>query len=228
MSLLSGIGKKRLNGKKELTKQKEIKELPEPGMIYIPLIMGASTDFEVHVKDGEHVKKGTKLVTRKDIYVPLYSPVSGTVKGIEKRMHTIGKVQNHLIIENDFKDEEEIPFSYENVDSLTKEDLVEAMKEIGLLGLGGSGFPTFIKYQSAKDIDVVLINAVECEPYLTSDYKVMKKHSEELIDGTNLLMKAANSKKGIIAIKKTNADLFEKLKEEAKKYSRIPLNLIAH
>ena len=177
MSLLSGIGKKRLNGKKELTKKKEILNLREPDTIYIPLIMGASLDFDVHVKEGDYVKKGTKLVTRKDIYVPIYSPVSGTVKGIAKRMHTSGKVQNHLIIENDFKNEEIDPFSYENVDNLTKEELVGAMKEIGVLGLGGSGFPTYVKYESAKNIDTVLINAVECEPYLTSDYKVMEKHA---------------------------------------------------
>ena len=217
MNLLSGIGKIKLVGKKELTKEKEILSIPEPEKIYIPLIIGTSLDFEVHVEDGEYVKKGTKLATRKDLYVPLYSPISGIVKGIEKRMHTSGKVQNHLVIENDFECKETISFSYENVDKLTREELVSAMKEIGILGLGGSGFPTYVKYENAKDIDVVLINAVECEPYLTSDYKIMKKHAKELVDGTNLLVKAADSKKGIIALKVTNFNLLDKLKKEAEK-----------
>lgn len=223
MSLLSGLGKIRLNGKKELTKSKEVITLPEPKMIYIPLIIGASTDFDVFVKEGDYVCKGTKLALRKDLYVPIYSPVSGTVKGIEKRMHTSGKVQNHLIIENDFKDEEQIPFSYENPDKLTSQELVEAIKEIGILGLGGSGFPTYVKYQNTKKVDIILINAVECEPYLTSDYKVMEKHSDELLDGTHFLMKAGEAKKGVIAIKVTNDKLITKLQEKAKSFNDIEI-----
>lgn len=226
MNLISGIGKIRLKGKKELTKSKEIVSIPEPSVIYIPLIIGASTDFEVHVKEGDKVSKGTKLATRKDMYVPIYSPVSGIVKGIEKRMHMSGKVQNHLIIENDFKNEEIEPFAYENPDSLTPEELVGAIKEIGILGLGGSGFPTYVKYENAKNIDTVLINAVECEPYLTSDYKIMEKHSEELIDGTHFLMKAGRAKKGIIAVKIINEKLIEKLKEKSEKFKDIEVTAV--
>ena len=226
MNLISGIGKIRLKGKKELTKSKEIVSIPEPSVIYIPLIIGASTDFEVHVKEGDKVSKGTKLATRKDMYVPIYSPVSGIVKGIEKRMHMSGKVQNHLIIENDFKNEEIEPFAYENPDSLTPEELVGAIKEIGILGLGGSGFPTYVKYENAKNIDTVLINAVECEPYLTSDYKIMEKHSEELIDGTHFLMKAGRAKKGIIAVKVINEKLIEKLKEKSEKFKDIEVTAV--
>lgn len=221
MNLISGIGKIRLNGKKGLTKNKEIVTIPEPEMIYIPLIIGASTAFDVHVQEGDHVCKGTKLATRTDMYVPIYSPVSGTVKGIEKRMHISGKVQNHLIIENDFKDDEVVPFSYENPDELSAEELVAAIKEIGVLGLGGSGFPTYIKYENAKDIDTVLINAVECEPYLTSDYKIMEKHAKELIDGTHFLMKAGHAKKGVIAIKVVNNKLAKKLQEATEGYQNI-------
>ncbi len=227
MNLISGIGKIRLKGKKELTKSKEIVSIPEPPVIYIPLIIGASTNFEVHVKEGDKVSKGTKLATRKDMYVPIYSPVSGTVKGIEKRMHMSGKVQNHLIIENDFKNEEIEPFAYENPDNLTPEELVGAIKEIGILGLGGSGFPTYVKYENAKNIDTVLINAVECEPYLTSDYKIMEKHSEELIDGTHFLMKAGRAKKGIIAVKVINEKLIEKLKEKSREFKDIEVVAVA-
>ncbi len=137
-----------------------------------------------------------------------------------------GKVQNHLIIENDFKNEEIEPFAYENPDSLTPEELVGAIKEIGILGLGGSGFPTYVKYENAKNIDTVLINAVECEPYLTSDYKIMEKHSEELIDGTHFLMKAGRAKKGIIAVKIINEKLIEKLKEKSEKFKDIEVTAV--
>ncbi|MBF1336196.1 MAG: RnfABCDGE type electron transport complex subunit C, partial [Leptotrichia sp.] len=132
-----------------------------------------------------------------------------------------GKVQNHLLIENDFKNEEVVPFSYENPDELSAEELVAAIKEIGVLGLGGSGFPTYIKYENAKNIDTVLINAVECEPYLTSDYKIMEKHAKELIDGTHFLMKAGHAKKGVIAIKVVNDKLAKKLQEATEGYQNI-------
>ncbi len=223
MGLLSGMGKIKIRGKKGLTKYKEIMELDEPDKIYIPLIIGMSTDFTVHVTENDEIKKGTKIATRNDMYVPIYSPVSGKVIGIEKRMHTTGKIQNHLIIENNHLDEEIVPFKYENVDSYDSKQLIEAMKEIGLLGLGGSGFPTYVKYENAKNIDTILINAVECEPYLTSDYKVMDKYYKDLLEGTRFLVKAANAKNAVIAIKKGNEDLIGKLKEYSKPYDEIEI-----
>ena len=227
MGLLSGIGKSKIIGKKELTKYNDVKVIEEPSVVYIPIIIGMSTDFEIHVNDGEHVNIGTKIATRKDIYVPLYSPISGTVKGIIKKMHTSGRLQNHLVIENDYRNTEIKPFIYNNIDKLTREELVLAMKEIGILGLGGSGFPTFVKYENAKNINTILINAVECEPYLTSDYKIIEKKMKELLDGTSLLMKSANAKKAVIALKKGNEELIELLSEEAKHYLGIDVKVVS-
>ena len=226
MGLLTGIGKSKIIGKKELTKYKDIMTIEEPNILYIPLIIGMSTDFQVHVNEGDYVKIGTKIATRKDIYVPLYSPISGHVRGIVKRMHTSGRIQNHLIIENDYKKIEIKPFNYNNVNELSKESLVSAMKEIGVLGLGGSGFPTFIKYENAKNIDTILINAVECEPYLTSDYKIMQNNINELLDGTELLVKAANAKKAIIALKKGNEELIKLLQEKSKEFKNIEVKSV--
>lgn len=84
---------------KRINKIQRCESYEEPSVVYIPIIIGMSTDFEIHVNDGEHVNIGTKIATRKDIYVPLYSPISGTVKGIIKKMHTSGRLQNHLVIE---------------------------------------------------------------------------------------------------------------------------------
>jgi len=221
MSFLSGLGKVKLDGQKGLTKDKPILAIEAPDVVYIPLVIGAAIQFDVHVQAGDEVKVGTKLATRKDMYVPIYSPVSGTVKGIEKRMHSSGRPQNHIAIENNHQYESVKAIDIENADTLTKEEIVNAMKELGLIGLGGAGFPTFMKYGRTDGIHTILINGVECEPFLTSDHLAMKRDPHALMDGTKFMMKAAGCDKAIIAIKEHKPDLLEVLRNEASKYQGI-------
>lgn len=221
MSILSGKGKVKLNGQKGLTKDKPILAIEAPDVVYIPLVLGMATDFDVHVKEGDHVYIGTKIATRKSMYVPIYSSVSGTVKGIEKRMHASRRLQQHIVIENDHKNERVKAYEVADPDNMSQEDVFNAIKELGIVGLGGSGFPTYIKYSNPQNIETVLINGVECEPYLTSDHLAMKRDIKALFDGTQFLIKAAGAQKAIIAIKEHKPDLMELLVEEAKNYSNI-------
>ena len=221
MSILSGIGKVKLDGQKGLTKDKPILSIEAPDVVYVPLVVGAAIDFDVHVAEGDHVSGGTKLATRKSMYVPLYSPVSGVVKGIEKRMHASKRLQQHIVIENDHKYEAVKAIDINNPDSMTQEEVFNAIKELGLMGLGGSGFPTYIKYSNPTGIETILVNGVECEPFITSDHLTMKRDAKALFDGVSYLMKAANAKNAIIAIKEHKPDLMEILVEEAKNYSDI-------
>lgn len=140
MSILSGKGKSQIRWTKGLTKGKPILTIDTPDVIYVPLVLGVATDFDVHVKEGDHVCIGTKLATRKSMYVPIYSPVSGTVKGIEKRMHASKRLQNHIVIENDHKDERVKAYEVADPDHMSQEDVIKAIKELGIVGLGGSGF----------------------------------------------------------------------------------------
>ena len=185
MSILSGKGKVKLDGQKGLTKDKPILTIDTPDVIYVPLVLGVATDFDVHVKEGDHVCIGTKLATRKSMYVPIYSPVSGTVKGIEKRMHASKRLQNHIVIENDHKDERVKAYEVSDPDHMSQEDIIKAIKELGIVGLGGSGFPTYVKYENVQNIETILINGVECEPFLTSDHVAMKRDIKALFDGTH-------------------------------------------
>lgn len=221
MSILSGRGKIRLDGQKALTKDKPILSIEAPDVVYVPLVLGLETDFDVHVQEGDHVCIGTKIATKKTRSVPIFSPVSGTVKGIEKRMHASKRLQQHVVIENDHKGERVKAYEVENPDQMSREDIITAMKELGIVGLGGSGFPTYLKYQGVDGIDTVVINGVECEPFLTSDHLSMKRDVKALFDGTQFMMRAANCKKAIIAIKVHKPDLMELLVEEAKNYSGI-------
>lgn len=221
MSFLSGLGKVKLDGQKGLTKDKPILAIEAPNVVYIPLVLGAATAFDVHVQAGDHVSVGTKLATRKDMYVPIYSPVSGTIKGVEKRMHVSGRPQNHIAIENDHQNDSVKVLDIENADALTKEEIVNAMKELGLIGLGGAGFPTFMKYGKTDNIHTIIINAVECEPYLTSDHVVMMREPQALIDGTLFMMRAAECQKAVIAIKENKPELIEVVKNEAAKHQGV-------
>lgn len=221
MFVLSGKGKVKLDGKKGLTKDKPILSIEAPDTVYIPLVLGVATDFDVHVKEGDHVCIGTKLATRKSMTVPIYSSVSGVVKGIEKRMHASKRLQNHIVIENDHQNTRVKALDIEDPDNMSQEEVFNAIKELGIVGLGGSGFPTYIKYSNCKNIDTILINGVECEPYLTSDHLAMKRDVKALYDGVHFLIKAANAKNAIIAIKEHKPDLMELLVEEAKNYDNI-------
>lgn len=221
MSILSGIGKVHLDGQKGLTKDKPIKPIEAPSVVYIPLVIGTATAFDVHVQPGDHVDVGTKLATRKDMYVPIYSSVSGTVKGTEKRMHVSGRMQNHIAIENDGKYTSVKAIDIKNPDQMTQTEVFEAIKELGLVGLGGSGFPTYVKYQKPELLETVLINGVECEPFITSDHVEMLRNIEVLFDGVEFLIKAAGAKNAIIAIKEHKPDLFALLKEECSKHNNV-------
>ena len=221
MSFLSGLGRVKLDGQKGLTKDKPIKVIDAPKCVYVPLVIGAATQFEIHVAEGDHVCVGTKLATRKDMYVPIYSPISGTVKGFEKRMHATGRPQNHVVIENDGQNETVKVLDIADVEAMSAQEIVDAMKEMGLVGLGGSGFPTYIKYGNVQNITTVVINGVECEPFITSDHVAMKRDVKALFDGVSLMKKAADASLAVIAIKKGKPDLLALLNAEVANYPGI-------
>ena len=174
MAFITGPMRKHLNGHKELTSHAEVIKVEAGSKVSIPLINMGSTTVEVLVKEGDYVKVGTKVAIRNDHFkVPLFSSVSGTVKGIQKVMHASLRPVDHLVIENDGKYEEEAPLNPINPETATNEELVDFMMNAGIVGCGGAGFPTYIKYKGIKGIDTLIINAVECEPYITADYKLM-------------------------------------------------------
>lgn len=224
MSLLTGRMNLHVDGHKELTDHKDIVEIKDTGLLYIPLMNGGSTEFEVLVKEGDKVKVGTRIARRNDtMEVPLFASVSGVVKGIEKRMHSTLKQVDHIVIENDFKYEAAAPLKPLDVDKSSKEELVEFTMNAGIVGCGGAGFPTYIKYKSARDVEVVLINGVECEPYITADYMEMKESLDYLLVGIKALLKMAAAPRAVIAIKKTKAELLAKVREVIAGESNIEL-----
>ena len=207
MSLLTGPMRKHLDGHKELTSHTELVKVEAGSLVYIPLINGNSTAVEVLVKEGDRVKVGTIIAKRNDHFtVPYFSSVSGTVKGIQKMMHGGLRPVDHLVIENDGKNETEQPFGTLNYQTATQEELVSFMMNAGIVGCGGAGFPSYVKYRGCKGIDLLIINAVECEPYITADYKNTSLNMQDLVTGVAAMLKMSGAKEAAIAIKTTKKD----------------------
>lgn len=193
----------------KITAEYKAIEAPLPDVAIFPLAQHIGAPAKPIVKKGDKVKVGS-LIAESGGFVsaPIYSSVSGTVAKIEERIDATGYRKPCIIINVEKDDwDENIDRSstletIKNHPELTPELIVEKIKNAGITGMGGAGFPTFIKLTPPPNAkaECVIINAVECEPYITSDYRLMMEHSDEIIVGIELLMKAAKVEKAYIGI----------------------------
>ena len=203
MGIFSTKGRVHVPGFKHLSTEQSLLVLPSPELVRLPIVGPNGLEFEILVKTGDHVKIGTLIARRKDFPVPLYSPVSGEVENVEMRFHAgLGRPVKHLVIMNDKNDERETLMHLIVGENPTQTAIVEAIKEAGIIGMGGAGFPTYVKYLNCKEMDAILLNGIECEPYLTTDFLMMQSEQEWLLKGAEFLRLAANAKRIVIAIKR--------------------------
>lgn len=208
---------------KELSKGSPIeKYLPKGEMVY-PLSQHIGAPSSACVSKGEHVLAGQKIAEANGfVSVPLHASVSGTVKGIEKRLTATGGKVDSIIIEND-QQYEEVEFQSADLSSLSREEIISRIREGGVVGMGGAGFPTHVKL-SPKDpdkIEYVLVNGAECEPYLTSDYRRMLEEPEKVVAGLEVILKLFDQAKGYICIEDNKPDCIEKMKALVKDKPRM-------
>ncbi|MGN1295354.1 MAG: RnfABCDGE type electron transport complex subunit C [Bacilli bacterium] len=203
MILFRSLGHKHLNGYKELSKHAPLLTLQasEGEEVYFPTMSPNGKPITFSVKEGDKVKIGTKIGSRTDFEVPLYSSVSGTVIA-SKNIYSpqVGRSIPHLVIQSDGKNEEEKPLKTVTLDD-SKETIFEAIKQAGIVGMGGAGFPLYVKYNNVPGLNTLIVNGVECEPFLTTDFVVMQEKVHDLILGCKYLMKVSGVSEAIIAIK---------------------------
>ena len=208
---------------KELSKNSPVvKYLPKGDMVY-PLSQHIGAPAAAIVQKGDHVLAGQKIADAAGfVSSPIHSSVSGTVKGIEPRLTATGSMVNSIIIEND-QQYESVEFTPARLEDLSKEEILARIKEGGVVGMGGAGFPTQVKLapKEPDKIDHILVNGAECEPYLTSDYRRMRDDSEKLIEGLRVMLKLFDNAKGYICIEDNKPDCIAKLKEMVKDIPRI-------
>lgn len=209
---------------KELTKNKKLSFFNKPKYVYIPLVSGNDKDITVTVKKGEYVYKGSIVGKRKGKFrLPIYSSVSGTVVDFEEKYYLDGDKVKCVVIENDFKEKiEEKQYVRDSINHYTKKEFIKIIQDRGIVGMGGSGFPTYIKYDSENEIKTLIVNAVECEPYVTADIMLIREKSEEILDAIDAIMEINGIKECFIALKKDNK-IIKKFENYIGTYPRIKI-----
>lgn len=204
---------------KHFTENKEVEVYMPKGDLVFPMSQHIGAPCEPIVKKGDRVLVGQKIgQTTSFVCSPIHSSVSGTVKNVVAMPHSNGTNVLSVIIENDGL--------YESVDNqpvkdytkLTKAELVEIIKECGIVGLGGACFPTHIKLTPPEDkkIDYIIINAAECEPYLTCDYRLMLESTDEIVEGLKILSSMFKGVKIVVGIENNKPQAIKTLKDALK------------
>ena len=208
---------------KELSKDHPIeKYLPKGDLVY-PLSQHIGAPSVPCVKKGDTVLAGQKIADAGGfVSVPLHASVSGTVKGIEKRLNATGSMVDCIVIEND-QQYQETEFQEARLEDLTKEEILNHIKEGGVVGMGGAGFPTHVKLapKDPSKIEYILVNGAECEPYITSDYRRMIEEPEKVVKGLQVILTLFDSAKGYICIEDNKPDCIAKMKGLVKDIDRI-------
>lgn len=214
---------------KDLSKNRKIKEVLPKGDLVYPLSQHIGAPAVAIVKKGDRVLAGQKIAEAGGfVSSPIYATVSGTVKAIEPRRVVTGDNVMSIVVENDGQYEEAERFPVKKLSEYTKEEIIERVKEAGVVGMGGAGFPTFIKLspKEPEKIDYCIVNCAECEPYLTSDYRRILEEPEKVIGGLKIIMSLFNKSHGILAVEDNKPDCIELLKKLTKDDTNISVKAL--
>ena len=198
---------------KAATNEKAIEQLAPPAVVVIPMSMHFGAPCTPLVKAGDHVKVGQKIGEFHGLGAPIHASVSGTVKAVEPRPYSMGGNITSVVIENDMQDEvsEEVQ-APADPNALSVEEMVEIVKNAGIVGMGGATFPTHVKITSGiGKVNTVIINGAECEPYITGDHRTMLEHPEELLKGIELVRIAHGLDKCYYGIEQNKQDAIDLL-----------------
>ncbi len=210
---------------KELSEHKPVQILMPKGDLVYPMSQHIGAPAIPLVKKGDKVLAGQKIGEASGfISANVICSVSGTVKAVEPRRVANGAMVNSIVVENDGE--------YTAVEGLgadrdpaklSKQEIRDIVKEAGIVGLGGAGFPTHVKLapKDESKIEYILVNGAECEPYLTSDYRLMMEEPEKLVGGLKVILQLFDNAKGVIGIENNKPEAIKKLQELVKDESRI-------
>lgn len=209
----------------KLTSSKSIKRLPVPKVVYVPISQHIGIPAEIIVDRKDKVEIG-QVIAKSGGFVSsnIHSPVAGTVTKLDMVIDSSGYKKQCIVIRTDAKNEsnfQEIEYPLKKEISLEPKEIVQRISDYGIVGLGGATFPSHVKLNVKEDkkLDCLLINGVECEPYLTADHRLMLEKGEEIIVGIKILMVALHVNKAVIGIennKKDAIEIFKRLTSDEK------------
>ncbi|MCI7812792.1 MAG: electron transport complex subunit RsxC [Lachnospiraceae bacterium] len=210
--------------RKELSEHIALERFPDPQTVVIPLSQHAGAPATPVVQVNDYVKVGQKIgEAAAFISSPIHSSVSGTVLAIEPRLHpTRGCEMLSVVIQSDGKNTlHESVKPNKDLDSLTPDEIINIVRESGIVGMGGAGFPTSVKLKPPKPIDTILLNGCECEPLLTADHRVLLEFADDVIFGLKAIIKTVGAEKGLIVIEDNKPDAIELMEAKTADCSNI-------
>ena len=204
---------------KAYTRDRQIEPFAAPDVLTISMSQHIGVPCEPLVKKGDPVKKGQKIGDSRGMCVPVHASVSGKVKAVEARPHVSGMAMMSVVIENDHQDtlcEEIRPRDRAQVDAMTPEELIAVIREAGIVGMGGAAFPTSVKLIGGiGKIDTLIINASECEPYITADDRLCREKADEIMAGIRILIRILEPEETYIGIENNKPEAVKALQTVA-------------
>lgn len=199
--------------RKKRTKFLNIENMPVVKYFRLPL----ENDLKKLVSIGDYVKKN-QVIARGEISPTLHSPVSGEIEKILEKITVDGKIQEIIVIKNDFNENMDEEFLKNHSEELSIESFIDLIKEKGIVGMGGGSYPTYLKVKKAyeNNVKTLIVNACECEPYLTCDERLMQEKARELIEGLSFFIKILQLKSVIIAVEDNKKEAILELKKAVK------------
>lgn len=202
----------------KLTAKLPVVDLPGTNLHYFPVNQHKGAPLSPIVKAGDYVRVGQKLAdTEEFVAAPVHSSVSGTVKEVCPHVNSVGVKVDTVVVENDEKYElsEQIR-PIEDISALTTREMLWVIRDAGIIGSGGAGFPTHVKLNPPKQVEFLIINGAECEPYITADHRRMLENPEEILEGAEILIRLLGVKKVHIGVEANKRDAIDTLKRAAR------------
>ncbi len=216
---------------KKLTLDKALISFPIPKKLYCLLSQHIGVPARAIVKKGDYVKRGQMIAEATEfVSCPVHAPTSGTVLGIEPTPHPSGKMCDAIVIESDGKDVCQAGYGDRRakIQELSSEEILKIIQDSGIVGMGGAAFPTHVKFSPPKEkkIDTFIINASECEPYLTCDHRLILQYAREILKGAKLLQKVLDVPDIHIGIEANKYDAYDLIQKEIGSKKNIHTHLL--
>ncbi|MEJ2535573.1 MAG: electron transport complex subunit RsxC [Calditrichia bacterium] len=214
---------------KKFTEKKQIEVLPSPQKVFIPLQQHIGAPTTPLVEKGQEVKAGEKIgEVNGFVSTPVHASIAGKVTGIEDIDHPVSGRGQAIVIEKGETEQwvDSIKLDEKYLD-LSAKEMRDRIKEAGLAGMGGATFPTHVKLSPPPDkkIDVLILNGIECEPYLTADHRLMLEYPGDIVKGMRIMMKILGVKRGIIGIESNKPDAVKVMLDAIKDEEGMEVNV---
>ena len=214
--------------RKELSASAQLQPVNQPKQVTIPMLQHIGNPCTPLVKVGDYVKKGQKIGDGEGLCVPVHASVSGKVVAVTPKRHPNGRDILSVVIENDFQDAmDETMTAYEDYSKLSNDEIIEIIREAGIVGMGGATFATNIKAASSMEkVTTLIANACECEPYITADDMLLRTYPEQVLEGMRIICQILNPERVVLAVEANKKQAIEVLKKELEGEKKIELMVL--